>query len=76
MSPLLFDLHQLHEVWTWTKNFKRSPSEEVDVEMTGEGQVSGKSPRLDRIRLRNVLSMSRTISRARHKSEPHRQTTG
>ena len=34
-------LQQLREVWT--KNFKTSPAEEDDVEMTREGQVSGEA---------------------------------
>jgi hypothetical protein len=29
----------------WTKNFKTSPTEEDDVEMTGEGEESGDSSR-------------------------------
>jgi hypothetical protein len=29
----------------WTKNFKTSPVEEVDVEMTGDGEGSGESSR-------------------------------
>ncbi len=29
----------------WTKDFKNSPAEEDDVEMTGDGEVSGKPPR-------------------------------
>jgi hypothetical protein len=32
-------LHQLRELWT--QNFKTSPVEEDDVEMTGEGEVLG-----------------------------------
>ncbi len=33
-------LKQLREVWT--KNFKTSPAEEDDVEMTGDGEGLGK----------------------------------
>jgi hypothetical protein len=40
---LNLDLHQLREVWT--KNFKTSPTEEDDVEMTGDGQGSGETSR-------------------------------
>ncbi len=29
----------------WTKNFKTSPAEEDDVEMTGDGESSGESSR-------------------------------
>jgi hypothetical protein len=36
-------LQQLREVWT--KNFKTSPDEEDDVEMTGDGEGSGESSR-------------------------------
>ena len=36
---LNWDLQQLREVWT--KNFKNSPAEEDDVEMTGDGEGSG-----------------------------------
>jgi hypothetical protein len=36
-------LHQLREVWT--KNFKTSPAEEDDVEMTGDGEGSGEPSR-------------------------------
>jgi hypothetical protein len=36
-------LQQLREVWT--KNFKNSPVEEDDVEMTGDGEDSGQSSR-------------------------------
>ncbi len=34
---------QLREVWT--KNFKNSPDEEDDVEMTGDGEGSGDQSR-------------------------------
>jgi len=40
---LNWGLKQLREVWT--KNFKTSPAEEDDVEMTGDGEVSGESSR-------------------------------
>ena len=36
-------LQQLREVWT--KNFKNSPVEEDDVEMTGDGEGSGEPSR-------------------------------
>ena len=36
-------LQQLREVWT--KNFKNSPAEEDDVEMTGDGEDSGETSR-------------------------------
>ena len=36
-------LQQLREVWT--KNFKTSPAEEDDVEMTGDGEGSGEPSR-------------------------------
>ena len=36
---LNWGLQQLREVWT--KNFKNSPAEEYDVEMTGDGEGSG-----------------------------------
>ncbi len=36
---LKWGLNQLREVWT--KNFKTSPAEEDDVEMTGDGEGSG-----------------------------------
>ncbi len=38
---LNWGLKQLCEVWT--KNFKTSPAEEDDVEMTGDGEGSGES---------------------------------
>jgi hypothetical protein len=38
---LNWGLQQLREVWT--KNFKTSPSEEDDVEMTGNGEDLGES---------------------------------
>ncbi len=40
---LNWGLQQLREVWT--KNFKNSPDEEDDVEMTGDGEGSGESSR-------------------------------
>ena len=40
---LNWGLQQLPEVWT--KNFKNSPAEEDDVEMTGDGEGSGESSR-------------------------------
>ena len=40
---LNWGLQQLREVWT--KNFKTSPAEEDDVEMTGDGEGSGQSSR-------------------------------
>ncbi len=40
---LNWGLHQLREVWT--KNFKTSPPEEDDVEMTGDGKCSGEASR-------------------------------
>ena len=36
---LNWGLQQLREVWT--KNFKTSPAEEDDIEMTGDGEGSG-----------------------------------
>ena len=42
---LNWGLHQLREVWT--KNFKTSPAEEDDVEMTGDGEVSGQPSRVE-----------------------------
>ncbi len=40
---LNWTLQQLREVWT--KNFKTSPDEEDDVEMTGDGEGSGEPSR-------------------------------
>ena len=40
---LNWGLYQLREVWT--KNFKNSPAEEDDVEMTGDGEGSGEPSR-------------------------------
>ena len=40
---LNWGLYQLREVWT--KNFKTSVTEEDDVEMTGDGEGSGKTSR-------------------------------
>ena len=40
---LNWGLQQLREVWT--KNFKNSPAEEDDVEMTGDGEGSGEPSR-------------------------------
>ena len=40
---LNWDFQQLREVWT--TNFKNSPAEEDDVEMTGDGEGSGESSR-------------------------------
>jgi hypothetical protein len=40
---LNWGFQKLREVWT--KNFKTSPSEEVDVEMTGDGEGSGELSR-------------------------------
>ena len=40
---LNWGLQQLREVWT--KNFKTSPAEEDDVEMTGDGEGSGQPSR-------------------------------
>ena len=40
---LNWGLQQLREVWT--KNFKTSPAEEDDVEMTGDGEGSGEPSR-------------------------------
>ena len=40
---LNWGLKQLREVWT--KNFKTSPAEEDDVEMTGDGEGSGEPSR-------------------------------
>ena len=40
---LNWDLQQLREVWT--KDFKTSPAEEDDVEMTGDGEDSGEQSR-------------------------------
>jgi hypothetical protein len=50
-------LQPLREVWT--KNFKTSPAEEDDVEMTGDGEGSGEPSRDEddfekQIRLANV----------------------
>ncbi len=66
---LNWGLEQLREVWT--KNFKISPSEEDDVEMTGDGQDLGEpSPDEDDLRKQmrltnesyNTASESLTIS--------------
>ena len=40
---LNWGFQQLREVWT--KNFKTSPDEEDDVEMTGDGEGSGEPSR-------------------------------
>jgi hypothetical protein len=71
---LNWDLKQLREVWT--KNFKTSPAEEHDVEITGDGEGSGESPRdeddFETLRNRCVLPMSRTSQQSETHHLKHR----
>ncbi len=63
---LNWGLQQLREVWA--KNFKNSPAEEDDVEMTGDGEDSGEPSRDEddfekQMRLANRTSRMTTSAR-------------
>ncbi len=60
---LNWGLQQLREVWT--KNFKTSPSEEDDVEMTGDGEDLGESSP-DEDDFEKHLTISRGVRRTSH----------